>query len=104
MASSSRKRRAPAHDLADELVYPRATKSGVSDDVGRIYEFAPVKDYFDYEDSLPDMYASSSRTGNWGHKLAPGAEWMRRGKIAAWGPDRDMWEVSQPLLTNLPSY
>ena len=31
--------------------------------------------------------------GNWGHKNAKGARWVRRGKIAAWGPEMEDWEV-----------
>lgn len=35
----------------------------------------------------------SARGGNWGKKLTKGARWVRRGKIAAWGPGMDDWEV-----------
>lgn len=31
--------------------------------------------------------------GNWGNKLHEGARWVRRGKMAAWSPTRDDWEV-----------
>ena len=32
--------------------------------------------------------------GNWGHKNAKGGRWVRRGKITAWGPEMEDWEVS----------
>jgi hypothetical protein len=31
--------------------------------------------------------------GNWGKKTLKGCRWVRRGKIAAWGPNMDEWEV-----------
>lgn len=34
------------------------------------------------------------KRGNWGNKLHEGARWVRRGKLAAWSPTRDDWEVS----------
>ena len=35
--------------------------------------------------------------GNWGHKNAKGGRWVRRGKITAWGPEMEDWEVLFPL-------
>jgi hypothetical protein len=32
--------------------------------------------------------------GNWGKKHAKNARWVRRGKMIAWGPDMEDWEVS----------
>ena len=32
--------------------------------------------------------------GNWGKKTMKGCRWVRRGKIAAWGPNMDEWEVN----------
>lgn len=31
--------------------------------------------------------------GNWGRKTAKGARWLRKGKLAAWGPGMEDWEV-----------
>lgn len=31
--------------------------------------------------------------GNWGRKTAKGARWLRKGKLAAWGPGMEEWEV-----------
>ncbi|KAF8140021.1 hypothetical protein EV363DRAFT_1392942 [Boletus edulis] len=31
--------------------------------------------------------------GNWGKKTMKGCRWVRRGKIAAWGPNMDEWEA-----------
>ncbi|KAF8845326.1 hypothetical protein BDN67DRAFT_961638 [Paxillus ammoniavirescens] len=31
--------------------------------------------------------------GNWGKKTLKGCRWVRRGKIAAWGPNMDEWEA-----------
>jgi len=31
--------------------------------------------------------------GNWGRKTAKGARWLRKGKLAAWGPGVEEWEV-----------
>ena len=32
--------------------------------------------------------------GNWGNKTRKGSRWVRKGKMAAWGPGMDEWEVS----------
>lgn len=31
--------------------------------------------------------------GNWGRKTTKGARWLRKGKLAAWGPGMEEWEV-----------
>ena len=31
--------------------------------------------------------------GNWGRKATKGARWLRKGKLAAWGPGVEEWEV-----------
>jgi hypothetical protein len=31
--------------------------------------------------------------GNWGRKTAKRARWLRKGKLAAWGPGMEEWEV-----------
>jgi hypothetical protein len=38
--------------------------------------------------------------GNWGYKNAKGGRWVRRGKITAWGPEMEDWEVMSkfPLI------
>jgi hypothetical protein len=37
----------------------------------------------------------SSAGGNWGNKATRGARWVRRGKIAAWGPGIDDWKAEE---------
>lgn len=41
------------------------------------------------EEELPPALAQ----GNWGHKNVKGSRWIRRGKITAWGPEMEDWEV-----------
>ncbi|TFK41340.1 hypothetical protein BDQ12DRAFT_679292 [Crucibulum laeve] len=36
-----------------------------------------------------------AREGNWGNKAIKDARWVRRGKIAAWGPGMDEWEAEE---------
>ncbi|KAG1773064.1 hypothetical protein EDD22DRAFT_858806 [Suillus occidentalis] len=31
--------------------------------------------------------------GNWGNKMRKGSRWVRKGKMAAWGPGMDDWEA-----------
>ncbi|KAI0304691.1 hypothetical protein BC826DRAFT_977743 [Russula brevipes] len=33
--------------------------------------------------------------GNWGRKTAKGARWLRKGKLAAWGPGMEEWEADE---------
>jgi len=35
----------------------------------------------------------TSAKGNWGRKRIHDARWVRKGKIAAWGPGLEDWEV-----------
>ncbi|KAF8640517.1 hypothetical protein AX17_000179 [Amanita inopinata Kibby_2008] len=35
------------------------------------------------------------RRGNWGNKSTRGARWVRRGKLAAWGPAMEEWEAEE---------
>ena len=42
--------------------------------------------------------------GNWGNKLYEGARWLRRGKLAAWSPTRDDWEVVTDFAGQLHIY
>lgn len=35
----------------------------------------------------------SAVVGNWGRKTLGGARWVRKGKLAAWGPGIEDWEV-----------
>ncbi|KAF8168285.1 hypothetical protein B0H34DRAFT_684954 [Crassisporium funariophilum] len=44
-------------------------------------------------DSDEEELGVGSQEGNWGHKTAKGARWVRRGKITAWGPEMDDWEA-----------
>lgn len=32
--------------------------------------------------------------GNWGNKMKKSSRWVRKGKMASWGPGMDDWEVS----------
>jgi hypothetical protein len=41
--------------------------------------------------------------GNWGTKHTKRARWARRGKIAAWGPGMEDWQVRRVLLGLLPT-
>lgn len=50
-------------------------------------------------DSDEEELGVGSREGNWGHKTAKGARWVRRGKITAWGPEMDDWEVCSLKFT-----
>lgn len=43
----------------------------------------------DEEEDLP----VGTRFGNWGKKNMKGSRWVRRGKIASWGPGIEEWEV-----------
>ena len=40
--------------------------------------------------------------GNWGYKNAKGGRWVRQGKITAWGPEMEDWEVR--LICTLITY
>jgi len=58
-------------------------------------------------DSDEEELGVGSQEGNWGHKTAKGARWVRRGKITAWGPEMDDWEACYqiyafflPLMSN----
>jgi len=44
------------------------------------------------DDSEEEPLAPATKGGNWGKKTAKGSRWIRRGKIAAWGPGMDEWE------------
>jgi hypothetical protein len=48
-----------------------------------------------HDDSEDEFLNVSTRGGNWGKKTAKGARWVRRGKIAAWGPGMDEWEAEE---------
>jgi hypothetical protein len=41
--------------------------------------------------------------GNWGRKTAKGARWLRKGKLAAWGPGMEEWEVCFNSLLFYPT-
>ncbi|KAL1737741.1 hypothetical protein HDZ31DRAFT_11797, partial [Schizophyllum fasciatum] len=80
MSMAGQKRRAPAQDD------PLATLP-LSDSNSWYY---PSYGY-DTEDEEDTMEPGSS-LGNWGNKSTRGARWVRRGKIAAWGPEMDDWQ------------
>lgn len=46
-----------------------------------------------YHSDEDDDIHSSTAVGNWGRKTMKDARWVRGGKIAAWGPDFEDWEV-----------
>ncbi|KAI4528415.1 hypothetical protein FB107DRAFT_253520 [Schizophyllum commune] len=49
---------------------------------------------YDTEDEEETIMPGSS-LGNWGNKSTRGARWVRRGKIAAWGPEMDDWQTEE---------
>ena len=53
-----------------------------------------------YDDSDEELLNVGVRGGNWGNKMIRGARWVRRGKIAAWGPGMDEWEVRKTLFVS----
>ncbi|KAF8887957.1 hypothetical protein CPB84DRAFT_1786517 [Gymnopilus junonius] len=46
-------------------------------------------------DSDDEELEAGPPEGNWGHKNAKGARWVRRGKITAWGPEMEDWEAEE---------
>lgn len=48
----------------------------------------------DNEDTTANYTAIA---GNWGRKRIGDARWVRKGKMAAWGPNYEEWEVSEHL-------
>lgn len=56
--------------------------------------FYPSYGHDSDEEDLP----VSTPLGNWGNKDRLGARWVRRGKMAAWGPERQEWEVRSSYL------
>ncbi|KAI6153366.1 hypothetical protein BKA82DRAFT_4089077 [Pisolithus tinctorius] len=44
-------------------------------------------------DSDTESLNTSVAGGNWGKKTMKGSRWVRRGKIASWGPGIDEWEA-----------
>ncbi|KAF8587301.1 hypothetical protein K439DRAFT_1630799 [Ramaria rubella] len=49
---------------------------------------------FPYHDEDCELNVSA-KGGNWGNKLHDGARWVRKGKLAAWTPLREGWEVEE---------
>ena len=43
--------------------------------------------------SEDEGYPVYTEYGNWGKKNSREARWIRRGKMTAWGPGMDDWEV-----------
>ncbi|KAL4069446.1 hypothetical protein J3A83DRAFT_4163415 [Scleroderma citrinum] len=58
-------------------------------------------------DSDTESLNASVAGGNWGKKTMKGSRWVRRGKIASWGPNIDEWEAEdrarQRIRSLLPS-
>ena len=44
---------------------------------------------YDLDDDIP----SPPFRGNWGRKMFNEAKWVRKGKMTAWGPSMEDWEV-----------
>ncbi len=44
-------------------------------------------------DAEDDENRFSSAVGNWGKKSTKDARWIRRGKMVAWGPGVEEWQV-----------
>ena len=51
--------------------------------------YYPAAGHVSDENDMP-IFTSS---GNWGRKTTRGARWVRKGKLAAWGPGIEDWEV-----------
>ena len=45
-----------------------------------------------YTSDEEEVHAGMKR-GNWGNKTTRGSRWLRRGKLAVWGPPMEDWEV-----------
>lgn len=56
--------------------------------------FYPGTGFESNDDDLPH----SSFRGNWGIKTYNEAKWVRKGKMTAWAPWMEDWEVSTPCL------
>jgi hypothetical protein len=41
-------------------------------------------------------------TGNWGRKRLKSARWIKKGKMAAWGPAKEEWQVSVGVTAYAP--
>ncbi|KAI0307999.1 hypothetical protein B0F90DRAFT_1807333 [Multifurca ochricompacta] len=41
--------------------------------------------------------------GKWGRKAAKGARWLRKGKLAAWGPGMEEWEADERARKRIKS-
>ncbi|KAG8908486.1 hypothetical protein FRB99_005844 [Tulasnella sp. 403] len=54
----------------------------------------------DYEPSLDPGVPS----GNWGNKHVKGARWVRKGKLASWGPGRAEWEMESRARKRLRTF
>lgn len=46
-----------------------------------------------YDSEEDDDVQLSAAVGNWGRKMLGGSRWVRKGKMAAWGPGIEDWEV-----------
>ena len=46
-----------------------------------------------YNSEEDDDVELSGAVGNWGRKMLGSSRWVRKGKLAAWGPATEDWEV-----------
>jgi len=62
-------------------------------------EYADATHYHYIQQSFTESDSDSAEQpaafpeGNWGKKAVKGAQFVRKGKMAAWGPTRGEWEV-----------
>ncbi len=74
---------------ASLTVHPRSYVGLPSNDTHGWYY--PSHGYASDEDEVDVRF--STAVGNWGRKAARDARWVRHGKMAAWGPSMEEWEV-----------
>ncbi|KAI0702461.1 hypothetical protein BC835DRAFT_1320757 [Cytidiella melzeri] len=55
--------------------------------------YYPSHGYDTDEDELDVRFSTAA--GNWGRKAARDARWVRHGKMAAWGPSMEEWEIEE---------
>jgi hypothetical protein len=60
--------------------------------------YYPSHGYETDEDEVDVRFSTAA--GNWGRKAARDARWVRHGKMAAWGPSMEEWEVCRDGMNN----
>ena len=58
--------------------------------------YYPSHGYASDEDDVDVRF--STAIGNWGRKTSRDARWVRHGKMAAWGPSMEDWEVCRVIV------